>query len=247
MEIQNNYNSFSERRYQESHTHHITKCLHEEEHAGNKGAAAGIKQDALVSREGEKARQESSFLYETPAKTGRKAGGFGFKKGLSVMKGIWDSMGDEKKALSAAEKVLTTESEAAIKAGTDAASSAVRQGLPYRIVNKWESVREKLKTGLSTALKRFNKGDAFAALTDPKGNFRGKKGAKRHTLEKAGRGTRQKRPDILTAQLSESHLMDSYSKTGEYCRINENLTYHKNKTEENKTLEKQTVEKRINA
>lgn len=232
MEIQNNYNSFSDRRYQESHTHHITKCLHEEEHEKNKGMAAGIRKDALSAGEEEKARQESPFLNEAAGTRAKSAGRLGLKKGLSVIKGIWDSMGDEKQAQSAAEKSFAAENKTLSGEGIDAASSAVRQGLPYRIVNKWESVREKLKAGLSTALKRFNRGDAFAALTDPKGNFRGKKGSHRHTLEKTGRGTRQGRPEILTAELSESHLMDSYSKTGEYCRINENLTYHKNKTEE---------------
>lgn len=234
MEIQNNYNTFSDRRYQESHKHHITKCLHEEEHTKSKSVAAGMKQDAVTLGEEGKAEQDSFFTYGAVGKTEKKTDRLGLKKGLDVIKGIWDSMGDEEKTETTSEKDLIAGSETVKEAGIEAASSAIRQGLPYRIVNKWESVRERLKAGLSTALKRFNKGDAFGALTDPKGNFRGKKGSGRQGIEKAGRGTRQRKPDILTASLSESHLMDSYSKRGEYCQINENLTYHKSKAAKEK-------------
>lgn len=234
MEIQNNYNAFSDRRYHESHTHHITKCLHEEESAKNKQMAAGMKQDAVSLDEGEKAEQDSLFTYGAVSGIKNSTSGRGLKKGLEVVKGIWDAMGDEETTKATAEKGLVTGSEMVKDAGIDAASSAIRQGIPFRIAAKWESVRERLKTGLSTALKRFSKGDAFSALTDPKGNFRGKKGSGRREIERTGRGTRQKRPDILTASLSESHLMDSYSKTGEYCQINENLTYHKSKAMEGK-------------
>lgn len=232
MEIQNNYNTFSDRRYQESHTHHITKCLHEEEHTKSKTAAAGMKQDTLALGEAGKEEQENLFINGTASGMKKRAGGLGLKKGLDVIKGIWDSMGDEEKTMAAAEKGLVTGSEIAKDAGIDAASSQIRQGIAYRIVNRWESVRERLKTGLSTALKRFNRGDAFGALTDPKGNFKGKKGSGRQGVERPARGTRQRKPDILTASLAESHLMDSYSKTGEYCQINENLTYHKSKAVE---------------
>ncbi|NBJ94724.1 hypothetical protein [Parablautia muri] len=232
MEIQNNYNAFSDRRYQESHTHHITKCLHEEESAKSKSMAAGMKQDAVSLGEDGKTEPDSLFTYGAVGGREKKTGGLGLKKGLDIIKGIWDSMGDEEKTKAASEKGLIAGSETVEEAGIDAASSAIKQGLPYRIVKKWESVRERLKAGLSTALKRFNKGDAFGALTDPKGNFGGKKGSGRQGLEKAGRGTRQRRPDILTASLSESHLMDSYSKSGEYCQINENLTYHRSKAAE---------------
>ncbi len=228
MEIRNDYNSFSGRRYQEPHTHHITKCLYEDEHAKSKSMAGGMKQDASSAAAGEKEEQDGTFVYGDTKNEGKRTGGL--KKGLGLIRNIWDAMGDEDKAEPG--KVAMAGSKTSDNFGTDAASTAIRQGLPYRIVNKWESVREKLKTGLSTALKRFSREDAFSALTDPKGSFKRKRGTGRQTVEKVGRGTRQKSPDILTATLSESHLMDSYSKNGEYCRINENLTYQKSKAAE---------------
>ena len=39
-------------------------------------------------------------------------------------------------------------------------------------------------------------------------------------------GTRQEKNEPLkTAKTTNEHLMDSYSKNGAYCKINENLTY----------------------
>ncbi|MDE7286107.1 MAG: hypothetical protein K2N55_04590, partial [Lachnospiraceae bacterium] len=57
--------------------------------------------------------------------------------------------------------------------------------------------------------------------------------------QKPENGTRRKVQDLRTAAMADTHLMDSYSKTGEYCRLNENLTYQKNKMAEGaETLDK---------
>lgn len=45
---------------------------------------------------------------------------------------------------------------------------------------------------------------------------------------KQERGTRQADREIITATVSDSYLMDSYSKSGRYCRLNENMIYQKN-------------------
>ncbi|MDE7008885.1 MAG: hypothetical protein K2P07_12145, partial [Lachnospiraceae bacterium] len=41
------------------------------------------------------------------------------------------------------------------------------------------------------------------------------------------KGTRGRKEEIITAQPADNHLMDSYSKTGNYCKLNENLTYQR--------------------
>lgn len=221
MQIRNDFNSYSGREYRQPHTHHITKCLHEEETKKPADAAAGVKMDAFSSNTGEeKGRQVSESIMGEEAPKRRA----GVKKGLKFVKDIWDSMGDEKGA-DGKEALMTTDRDASA-GSADAASSAVRQGLPDYIVNKWEQVREKVKTALSSALKRFGKGSgAFGALTDP-GN--GKEGNRESLTEKDKKGTRRNSQVTITAAYEDSHLMDSYSKNGKYCRLGENLTYQKN-------------------
>ncbi len=223
MQIRNDFNSYSGTEYRQSHTHHITKCLHEEETKKPDGGGTGVKMDVLSSNSAqEKGRQVSTHLYgeEAPKPKTR------VKKGLKFVKDMWDAMGDEKET--DGKEALMTDGREPLE-GTDAASSTVRQGLPHYIVNKWEQVREKVKTALSAALKRFGKGSgAFGALTDP-GN--GKERNREPFTEKDKKGTRKSSQVTITAAYEDSHLMDSYSKNGKYCRLGENLTYQRNTPE----------------
>ena len=165
------------------------------------------------------------------------------KKGFGTLRDIWESMGDEKQ-----EESQRTHSEEGIFAGREgflhnginAVTTAIRAAISDRIVNKWENVRERIKVNFKSAFKRFGKDrDTFGTLSDPKGRFTGKKGTQERYDERAGKGTRRKESDLRTAAMSDTHLMDSYSKTGEYCRLNENLTYQKNKmTERSEKLDK---------
>ncbi len=225
MQIRNDFNSYSGTEYRQSHPHHMTKCLHEE---GTKkpeaqSQGAGGKPDTFnPNNREEKGRQISPDPYREEAAV-RKTG---MKKGLKFVKDMWDAMGDDKGA-DGNETVVSEEGEPSD--GVAAASSAVKQGFPHYIVNKWEQVREKVKTALSSALKRFGKGSgAFGALADP-GN--GKEGSREALTEKEKKGTRRSSRVTVTAAYEDSHLMDSYSKNGKYCRLGENLTYQKNTPE----------------
>lgn len=234
MQIQNDYNSYSNTGYEHRHKHHITKCLHEERQEQNKAAAAGIKKDAFTA-ETKKEDSQTEIVYTY--KEEKKAAS-GMKKGIGFIRGIWDSMGEE--GTGENRSVLSPfDSHDGIK-GIEAVTSAVRQALSHRIVNRWESVREKIRTGISSTLKRFGRGgEAFGALTDPRGHFAGKREADKQTKESKERGTRQKEVSVSAAYMSDSHLMDSYSKTGAYCRINENLTYQKNSSAPKTTVTKE--------
>lgn len=239
MQIRNDFTSFSGREYQNSHTHHITKCLHEEEHKKHEAAAAGVKQGAADSGTSQKTQQD--VVFEHGSGIGMQTSQV--KKGFGTLRDIWDSMGDEKRA-----QPQRTHSEDSISAGREgffhnginAVTTAIRVAISDRIVNKWENIRERIKVNFKSAFKRFGRErDTFGTLSDPKGRFTGKKGTQEQYDERAGKGTRRKEPDIRTAALSDTYLMDSYSKTGEYCRLNENLTYQKNKmTEQPEKLDK---------
>lgn len=222
MQIQSDYNSYSGTGYEQKHDHHITKCLHEEQQEYNKAAAAGIRKDAFSAEKSRKdLKKEITFTHEEARKQS-----VGTKKGKGFVKGLWDSLGEEGE--NDRQGIFSSGGSHMGTRGIDAVSSAIKQIFPYRIINKWENVREKIRVSVSTALKRFGKdGAAFGALTDPKGHFTGKREADKQLEEDKEKDTRQKEGAIPTAFLSDSHLMDSYSKTGAYCRLNENLTYQK--------------------
>ena len=224
MQIQGDYNSYSSSGYGHKHTHHITKCLHEEKKEQQNGGEAGIKADSFAADSSGKAvKQEMVYaLGEEQKRTTLK------KRGMGFVKNLWDAMGDE--GTDEQQREFLSNGHAGMK-GIDAVTSAIRQIFTYRIINKWEGVREKFKVSLSTALKHFGKGGtAFSALTDPKGHFTGKRETGRGLEENKEKGTRRNEDPVAAVPLSDSHLMDSYSKTGAYCRLNENLTYQKKST-----------------
>lgn len=226
MQIRNDVHSFSNTGYQNAHTHHITKCLHEQEHQREKSAAMGMKQEEKSVDSRQKTQQDALFEYADHAGTERK--NRGVKRGLGLIKGMWDAMGDEKDGETSQNAALVKENLSHIN--MDVISSMIKQRFPHRIVNKWENIREKITVSIKSALKRFNRNqDAFSALSDPKGRFAGKRGTGNTSPEKVKDGLRAKKPEISTAAMQDTHLMDSYSKSGEYCRLNENLTYQKNR------------------
>ena len=112
------------------------------------------------------------------------------------------------------------------------AVSAFQAAVSDRIAGRWGSVKEKIKVHIKSAFKHFGRNRDFGTLSDPKGRSTGNREGQEPYDQKQGKGTRRKSPDLRTAAMADTHLMDSYSKTGEYCRLNENLTYQKNKLAE---------------
>lgn len=186
MQIRNDYNPYSGTGYQQSHTHHITECLHEDKKKQQGAAAAGIRKD------------ENSSAGQKPA-----------VKEIHV-EGLSPKVG-----------------EIISRRGVSMVAAAIKQSFSAHIVNKWEAVKEKIKVGIHSALKRFKGEDSFAALTDTGSRQTGAKDSDRRQIAERDRSTGTKTEDIQVAYRSDSHLLDSYSSTGEYCRLNENLTYHK--------------------
>ncbi len=220
MQIQNNYDTHSQSGYQKSHTHHITKCMYEEGTKKQETAASAMKgaPDAVQYTKG----TVEGKVYEYGQNQTRQ---INKTRKKSLIRGFWDALGDEG---GREEQEVWEKEETAKSAGANLISSAIRQALPHYVINKWESVKEKLKVGVGVALKRFKKEqDDFGALPDPKGRFTQKRNKSGHLSENIGKGTRRKPVEITTPESSESYLMDSYSKTGEYCQLNENLSYRK--------------------
>lgn len=231
MQIQNNYNSYSGTEYHKSHTHHITECLndHEEKPQKEGGAAAG-KSSAAAQEAYGKGEAEQMAFYDYNATVRKQAPEP--KRGVSLLRQFWDSMGEEgKEAQGVAGTVRENQSgEDMSRGGIFGASSAIRHLFAAYITEKWEAVRDRVRAKAGAAFQNFDKKkDAFLALSDFGGRFRGKK----EERKKSGKGTRRTKPEILSAGL-DTHLMDSYSKNGEYCKLNDNLSYRRERHEANR-------------
>lgn len=232
MQIRNDYTSFQNKDYHESHTHHITKCLHKEQvkkPEGGGGTAPGNQnagdRSVKYSRDGD--------IYQMSAYYGAEKTNTG-KKGMSLVKGLWDALGDEETEDSpGVMSVLKVN----LLSGIHGAASNIKTAFQHQILDRVQTVRLKIKINAGNASKRFGKDkDTFAALTD--GQTPSRRG-KSDTKEKNRNGqvTAQKKDENIPMKvLVHSHLMDSYSKCGEYCQLNDNLTYQKpgNKTKKKK-------------
>lgn len=235
MQIRNDFSNFSGREYHNSHTHHITKCLHEEEHKKHDGGNFDIRKETVQQDKGTEQKTQQDVFFEHNVGTDRQK--TPMKKGLGMLKEIWDSMGQEeperiKDAPAAGQKGL-------LHSHIAEAASLFQAAVSDRIAGKWRSVKEKIRVHIKSALKHFGRNRDFGTLSDPKGRSTKNREGQEPYNQKQGKGTRRKTPDLRTAVMSDTHLMDSYSKTGEYCRLNENLTYRKNKmAEQSEKLDK---------
>lgn len=225
MQVRNDYTSYQGMdSNRNNHNHHVTDGFYEEVAKKTESGAGG---QSTFPSEGENVRAESSqtpqnihtALYSA-AKESRST------KKVSWARQFWDYLGDESDGNSKAATHLSFRQ--VVMNGISSATAAFHESFPYRIINKWVDVRESIRTHVSTALKKFGKGrEAFAALSDdrmPSGKREG-----RHTREQRKEQIRARRAEVeVSIQTpAHNHLMDSYSKNGEYCQLNENITYRR--------------------
>ena len=227
MQIQNNFKNYSGTEYQKSYTNHGAERFYGPEEKRPEGWETTAKEGRLGQEQ--PAKTEAGQLLSRENNSGRKNQETGLKKGVSVIRQIWDSMGEEDNAV---EKGVLSAEEGRIKGdsagGILAAITAIRTQVSSYIIEKWEGTRDRVKEGAGAAFKRFNKRkDAFLALADPGRRSLGKKEEKHGRQGQAGRREGRTKPEILSAVVSDTHLTDSYSKTGEYCKLNDNLSYRR--------------------
>lgn len=231
MQIGRDYSPYSDSDYNyNTHTHHFTKSLQEEQPLKKKGGITAENAGVTLELRGNEGAQKASELL---TKTQLKMGGSRDKKGLGFLKGIWDAMGEKESQTQDVPALYDRKDKRegrGVMQSIYAAISAIRQVFQGQITGLTGTVREKIKVGIHTALKRFGReNEAFGALTDPgTGTFFGQRAGNKKGEHSAGTGTRKDEETLLrTPELSNEHLMDSYSKNGTYCKLNENLTYHK--------------------
>lgn len=220
MRIDHDTASYSGNQLAHSHTHHITKCLYDEETSKKSGAAAGIQRDTYQAAEAAASEEELQGIGLAADQRQSRAS----KSGRNLFREIWDAMGDED---GTEEHVLPIYSQERGSRGVRAMLSAIRQDFPAYIVNKWTAVREKIRVGSYSLRKHFGRNrDGFAMSSDIGQQAAGNR-QNRWDKDEKQKGTRQEQEEIPSAYQADNHLMDSYSKNGEYCKINENLTYQK--------------------
>lgn len=225
MQIRNDYTSFQNRNYPEGHVHHVTECLQEEQVKQKEGAfgagreESGTKNGAVVfSKDGDTYRMSAGQATEQKRK--EKAGG-------GIFKNFWDTLGEE----TSGEKQNTLNAwRNHLLSGLHGAAASIRETFPYQVVESVQSIPAKVKAVFqSVGAKLRRGGTAFAALTNgqtPSGkNSSGREKSGDDRIASAGR-----KDDIPMRVLIHSHLTDSYSRTGEYCQLSDNLTYGQRKS-----------------
>lgn len=222
MKIGNHYGTFGQNNYEQPHSHHVTDCLHEESDNMPKGGMNRSRLESAADLHAGAVYEKTDHIYgdvETTKKAGVRK-----RHDFSMAKGFWDSLGEDGKKAGAVEGFSFKEN---ILPGIAGAASAFRQRLSDGLVSGIKGIRNRIKTEAGAALKRFGRGqEAFTALSDQKTSSRQKNlysgaGSRKEELRTTHK---EEKPMKL---LVHSHLMDSYSKTGAYCQLNENLTYQK--------------------
>lgn len=226
MEIRNEYTSFDNRQYR-NHTHHITKCLHEEEAAAKPaagalaGAGTGQGRSAEFSRDGD--------IYHMSAFAAGQSGSAG--KGKSLLKGFWDALGEEGEEAGKERNAMAAFRENLLS-GIYSAAASIRHSFSSQVIERIKNLRERFRTGAKGGY-RYSRGsrEDFAALADGRApshkESKNRRSIRRQELLPGEAPSLRKQEDIPMKILVNSHLMDSYSKSGEYCQLGENLTYGK--------------------
>ena len=221
MQIRNNYSSYQNHSYEQSHTHHITNCQHEEKSKKWEGELGSAEKDGgALSREQQRQNaMELSSLVQFESKKADER-----KRGVNLVKGFWDSLGEENGSSNGASFSVKENILSNLQGVIQNAGVAIQGVLQQKLLQKLTGIPMRIKAEIATALKKFGKGkEAFTALSDER-TPSGQSGS--HAQKE-----KKKEQEIPVARPVNNHLMDSYSKTGAYCTINENLTYQKPKAE----------------
>lgn len=223
MQIRSEYTSF-QNKSSHGHTHHITECMHDE-HTSKKLEAGGgpAKGTGQAQNKALEYSKDGDF-YQMNVPISQKEG-TGRTKGSSLIKGFWDALGEEG---TAGEKNVAAIFKENLLSGVHGAADAVKNAFHRQITDRIVYVRDKIKISTEKALSRFSKGrHSFASLTGGETSSKRRQPDRKNREEQLSLSSAAKKEEIPMKALKHSHLMDSYSRRGEYCQINENLTYQK--------------------
>lgn len=227
MEIRNEYTSFNSKKYHD-HTHHITKCLHEEQPAksASAGAGTGFGRGTAAGKSVELSRDGDIYHMNASYAAGRRQKG----KSKSLLKGFWDALGEEGENGGREHGIMAAVKEELLS-GIHAAADALKASFTRQIAAQVNRIQERIRTGAQGGRRYFRRSrDAFAALTDGRASSNREPKDRRRIRQEplkeqalSPKGQAERAEKILV----NSHLTDSYSKKGEYCQLGENLTYNK--------------------
>lgn len=221
MQIRNDYTSYQGMdSNRHNHNHHVTDCFYEETARKTQSGAAG---EISYSMQPEKNRVENPqnvhmALFSAAAGESRNT------KKTSWARQFWDYLGDDASTEGNGTKPSFSIRQTVMN-GISGAMAAFHEGFPYRIVNKWVEIRKNIGTHVTAVLKKFGKNrEAFTALADermPSG-----KRERQHQKEQRREQITIRRGAVeVSIQPSvHNHLMDSYTRNGEYCQLNDHLS-----------------------
>lgn len=224
MQIRNDYTSYQgldSNRH--NHNHHVTDCFYEEVARKTESGAAG--QISYSAQPEEKREENLQNVHVTISSAA--AGESRNTKKTSWARQFWDYLGEDANAEGNGMKPSFSIRQTVMN-GISGAAAAFYEGLPYHIVNKWVEIRKNIRIYATAVLKKFGKNrEAFTALADermPSG-----KRERQHQKEQRREQITIRRGAVeVSIQPSvHNHLMDSYSKNGEYCQLNDHLGHRR--------------------
>lgn len=221
MQIRNDYTSYQGlNSNRHNHDHHVTDCFYEEVARKTESGAAG--QIAYSAQPEEKREENPQNVHVTLSSAA--AGESRNTKKTSWARQFWDYLGDDANAEGNGMKPSFSIKQTVMN-GISVAAAAFHEGFPYRIVNKWVDIRKNIRTHVTAVLKKFGKNrETFTALAD-EGMPSGKRERQHRRQQQREQITiRRGAVEVSIQQPVPNHLMDSYSKNGEYCQLSDHLS-----------------------
>lgn len=219
MQIRNDYTSYQglgSNRH--NHNHHVTECFYEE---AAKKTESGTGGQISYSVQPEKNRAESPqnvhmALYSAAVGESRDT------KKTGWARKFWDYLGDENVEEGKAAKHMSVRQ--VVMSGISGAVTAFHEKFSYPVMNKLVEVRESIKTYASGTLRKFGRGrEAFTALSDERMPSGKRQRQRSREQQKRQITTRRGAVEVTIQPPVHNHLMDSYSRNGEYCQLNDHL------------------------
>lgn len=214
MQIRSDYTGFSGKGYQDSYLYRNKEAVKEKENDSQAdrirpdGAQAETalyrKRESTYSRDGDTCQITQTVEKKEPDKN----------TGTSILKDLWNALGDEgQTAGTGGQSLHLMGSFQNIKA---AIQTFVREHIT-------EPVREFPQKIQKILGRRKEMSDSLAD-----GKMTGEGGMPGHSDEEKNKRDKEWKPwedESLGKMLHTSHLTDSYTRTGEYCSLSENVTY----------------------
>lgn len=214
MQIHSDYTGFSGKGYQDNYLYKNKEAAREKENdsqadrirpdGANAGTSVYRKRESIYSRDGDTCQITRTVEKEEPEKNTR----------TGLLKELWNSLGDEGQTVGEGGQALH------LMGSFQNIKTAILTFVREHITEPAKEFPQKIQ-------KIFGRRkEMLGTLAD--GQTAGEGGMPGHSEDEKDKKDKEWKPwedESLGKMLHTSHLTDSYTRTGEYCSLSENVTY----------------------